>query len=103
MPLTQQLSEYIAACFSGIWVQSHEHEDALAEITDAEGFLMGGDQDCGDVEGIGFYSRYDHELIILCIDNQGFKMTYLFENLEELNKAWKEIEDEDAKYYEGVE
>ena len=32
MPLTQQLSEYIAACFTGLWIQSHEHEDALAEI-----------------------------------------------------------------------
>ena len=32
MPLIQQLSEYIAACFTGLWVQSHEHEDALGEI-----------------------------------------------------------------------
>lgn len=32
MLLSQQLSEYIAACFTGLWVQSHEHEDALAEI-----------------------------------------------------------------------
>lgn len=32
MPLQEQLSEYIAACFTGLWVQSYEHEDALAEI-----------------------------------------------------------------------
>jgi len=32
MLLSQQLSEYIAACFTGLWIQSHEHEDALAEI-----------------------------------------------------------------------
>jgi len=32
MSLSQQLSEYISACFTGLWVQSHEHEDALAEI-----------------------------------------------------------------------
>ncbi|MEQ8788435.1 MAG: AAA family ATPase [Pirellulaceae bacterium] len=32
MPLIQQLSEYIAACFTGLWIQSHEHEDALVEI-----------------------------------------------------------------------
>ena len=32
MPLAECLSEYIQACFSGIWVESHEHEDALAEI-----------------------------------------------------------------------
>ena len=32
MLLSQQLSEYISACFTGLWIQSHEHEDALAEI-----------------------------------------------------------------------
>jgi hypothetical protein len=32
MLLSQQLTEYVSACFTGLWVQSHEHEDALAEI-----------------------------------------------------------------------
>ena len=32
MSLSTQLSEYIAACFTGLWVQSFEHEDALVEI-----------------------------------------------------------------------
>jgi hypothetical protein len=32
MLLAQQLTEYISACFTGLWVQSHEHDDALAEI-----------------------------------------------------------------------
>ena len=32
MPLTDRLREYIAACFTGIWIESHEHQDALAEI-----------------------------------------------------------------------
>lgn len=32
MTLSQQLTEYISACFTGLWIQSHEHEDALAEI-----------------------------------------------------------------------
>ena len=32
MPLTRQLSEYISACFTGLWIQSHEHEDAISEI-----------------------------------------------------------------------
>jgi len=32
MSLTQRLSEYVRACFTGIWIESHEHEDALAEI-----------------------------------------------------------------------
>ncbi len=32
MTLAERLSEYIRACFSGIWVESHEHHDALAEI-----------------------------------------------------------------------
>lgn len=32
MPLPQRLAEYIAAAFTGIWIQSHEHADALSEI-----------------------------------------------------------------------
>ena len=32
MSLSRQLVEYISACFTGLWIQSHEHEDALAEI-----------------------------------------------------------------------
>ncbi|MFI5379031.1 MAG: AAA family ATPase [Tepidisphaerales bacterium] len=32
MSLSQRLGEYIAAAFTGIWVQSHEHADALVEI-----------------------------------------------------------------------
>jgi hypothetical protein len=32
MPLATRLREYIAACFTGLWIESHEHEDALAEI-----------------------------------------------------------------------
>jgi len=30
--LSQRLVEFVSACFTGLWVQSHEHEDALAEI-----------------------------------------------------------------------
>jgi len=32
MPLAERLSEYISACFTGLWIQSFEHEDALTEI-----------------------------------------------------------------------
>ena len=32
MNLAETLREYIQACFTGLWVESHEHEDALAEI-----------------------------------------------------------------------
>jgi len=32
MLLSQQLDEYIAACFTGLWVQSFEHDDAIREI-----------------------------------------------------------------------
>jgi hypothetical protein len=32
MTLSQRLGEYIAAAFSGIWIQSHEHADAVREI-----------------------------------------------------------------------
>jgi hypothetical protein len=32
MTLAQRLSEYVRACFTGIWVQSFEHDDAIVEI-----------------------------------------------------------------------
>jgi hypothetical protein len=32
MNLTQRLAELVRACFTGIWVESHEHPDALTEI-----------------------------------------------------------------------
>jgi ATPase family associated with various cellular activities (AAA) len=32
MTLRERLSEYVRACFTGLWIQSFEHEDALAEI-----------------------------------------------------------------------
>ena len=32
MTLSDRLAEYIAACFTALWVQSHEHEEALREI-----------------------------------------------------------------------
>jgi hypothetical protein len=32
MTLSERLAEYVRACFAGLWIQSFEHEDALAEI-----------------------------------------------------------------------
>jgi hypothetical protein len=32
MSLAQQLAEYVSACFTGLWIENHEHEDALREI-----------------------------------------------------------------------
>lgn len=32
MSLTERLAEYVRACFSGIWIESHEHQDALVAI-----------------------------------------------------------------------
>jgi hypothetical protein len=32
MSLTERLTELVSACFTGLWVLSHEHDDALAEI-----------------------------------------------------------------------
>jgi hypothetical protein len=32
MPLLDKLREYVAAAFTGLWVQSHKLEDALREI-----------------------------------------------------------------------
>lgn len=33
MNLKTQLAEYIRACFTAIWIESHEHQDALSEIS----------------------------------------------------------------------
>ena len=32
MTLAERLAEYVRACFTGLWVESHEHDDAIAEI-----------------------------------------------------------------------
>lgn len=32
MNLTQQLSEYVRACYTGLWIESHEHTEAIREI-----------------------------------------------------------------------
>ncbi len=32
MSLAERLSEYVRACFTGLWIESHEHEDALTEL-----------------------------------------------------------------------
>ena len=32
MTLSERLLEYVQACFTAIWVESHEHDDALREI-----------------------------------------------------------------------
>src|SRR4029079_4003773 len=29
---SERLVEYVRACFTGLWVESHEHDDALTEI-----------------------------------------------------------------------
>lgn len=33
MTLSERLTELVRACFTGIWIESHEHEDALTEIS----------------------------------------------------------------------
>ena len=33
MTLSERLAEYIRACFTGLWIESHEQADALLEIT----------------------------------------------------------------------
>ena len=32
MTLAERLSEYVRAAFTGLWIQSFEHDDALLEI-----------------------------------------------------------------------
>ena len=31
MALAERLAEYVRACFTGLWIQSHEHDEAIAE------------------------------------------------------------------------
>ena len=33
MSLSRKLQDYIRACFTGLWIESHEHDEALAEIS----------------------------------------------------------------------
>ena len=37
MQLANRLSEYIRACFTGIWIESHEHQDAPSSVTTNNG------------------------------------------------------------------
>jgi hypothetical protein len=32
MTLAERLGEYVRACFTGIWIETHEQDDALLEI-----------------------------------------------------------------------
>ena len=32
MSLSERLAEHVRACFTGLWIESHEHEDALRDI-----------------------------------------------------------------------
>ena len=32
MPFAERLAEHVRACFTGIWIESHEHEAALRDI-----------------------------------------------------------------------
>ncbi len=34
MSLSETLDEYIRACFAGIWIESHEHQDAILSIAE---------------------------------------------------------------------
>ena len=39
--LAEELFDHIAACFSGIWIQSYEHTDAIADIAALAGTTSG--------------------------------------------------------------
>jgi len=51
MSLKTQLAEYVRACFTAIWIESHEHQDALSEIAqlccDAQWLLATWDIEAG--------------------------------------------------------
>ena len=33
MSLAERIDEYVRACYTGIWIRSHEHTDALQELS----------------------------------------------------------------------
>ena len=33
MALAERLAEHVRACFTGLWIESHEHDDAIVEIS----------------------------------------------------------------------
>ena len=34
MTLSERICEFVRACFTGIWIESHEHDDATAELAE---------------------------------------------------------------------
>ena len=42
MLLAERLAEYIRACFTAIWIESHEHQDALIAIASSAVRRTGG-------------------------------------------------------------
>ena len=42
MSLAERLTEYVSAAFSGLWVESHEHDDAIREIARSAARRIGG-------------------------------------------------------------
>ena len=34
MNLKERLGELVAACFTGVWIESHEHHEAIREISE---------------------------------------------------------------------
>lgn len=57
MKLKERLSEYIRACFTGLWIESHEHQDALTEIAQLcreEGWGMASWNIESGIQGAGF-------------------------------------------------
>ena len=55
--LKEKLQELISACFTGIWIETHEHHEAIAEIQqlcqEQEWQLATWDIDCGLSIGAG--------------------------------------------------
>jgi len=41
MSLTERLTELVSACFTGLWIERHEHDDALAEIAKCAANITG--------------------------------------------------------------
>ena len=70
-------------------------EGETLETIELYEYAMVSSQDCeiSVGEGAGWYGRFNDELAIIHEDSNGFVSTSFYDNLQDLNKDWQELED----------
>lgn len=72
----------------------------------------GHDDETGDVEGPGWYALFDSVdmddgdepvYAILSVDGAGFKDVTTFDSHSELSAAWKDLQSDISRFYDGAE